>query len=550
MVGLNKRREEELSDPVLTRMVEEDKVIWYKKSNLRFLYLMLFPACMAIESTSGFDSQIINTVQIVPSWQKYFGRATGKILADGALEYAVEENLKGFLGAAYNLGAILALPFVPWLNQKYGRRWSVMFGSALSIVGAILQGFSNGVASYIVARMLLGFGIPFCIIAGAAMIGELGYPKERPILTSLFNASYGVGQIIAASIALGTVNIPNDWAWRIPSLLQIVPSTIQICFIFFIPESPRYLISKDRNDEAYAILVKYHAEGDRDSIFVKAEMAQIEATLKIEMEVAKQSWLDLFKTSGMRRRLLITSFLGLFTQWSGNTLISYYLNDLLSLVGITDKIVKSKINVGIACWGFVCGIACALTAARFKRRKVYLTCVCCLLLIYSGWTVSMERYLNTKAHAAAVMTIFFIFIYSPAYTLGYNALTYTYLVEIFPYAERSRGIAWFQFFGKGAGFFATYVNPIGLARIAWKWLLVYCVWLMFEIVFIYFLFPETYGRTLEELSFLFEGSDKAERAVIAVEKQIDGGKGEAEESKGGESMHIEETKTRDSKSVA
>lgn len=105
----------------------------------------------------------------------------------------------------------------------------------------------------------------------------------------------------------------------------------------------------------------------------------------------------------------------------------YYLNDLLSLVGITDKLVKSKINVGIACWGMVCGFACALTAARFKRRKVYLTCVCCLLSIYVGWTVSMERYLTTKAQAAAVMTIVFIFVYSPAYSLGYNALTYSKL---------------------------------------------------------------------------------------------------------------------------
>lgn len=76
-----------------------------------------------------------------------------------------------------------------------------------------------------------------------------------------------------------------------------------------------------------------------------------------------------------------------------------------------------------------------------------------------------------------------------------------YLVELWPYAERSRGIAWFQFFGKAAGFFATYVNPIGLAAIAWKFLLVYVCWLAFEIVFIYFTFPETHGRTLEELSF-------------------------------------------------
>ena len=58
------------ADPILTRLVAEDKVPWYKKRNLRFLYLMLFPTCMCIEATSGFDSQMMNALQIVPAWQK------------------------------------------------------------------------------------------------------------------------------------------------------------------------------------------------------------------------------------------------------------------------------------------------------------------------------------------------------------------------------------------------------------------------------------------------------------------------------------------------
>jgi MFS family permease len=176
---------------------------------------------------------------------------------------------------------------------------------------------------YIVARMILGFGIPFCIVAGSSLLGELGYPKERPILTSLFNSSYFIGQIIAASVGLGTVTIKTDWAWRIPSLLQIAPAMVQIVFIFLLPESPRYLISKDRHEEAFDILTKYHAEGDRSSVIVRAEIAQIQRTIKLELEEAKQTWWDMFRTAGMRRRLLISAFLGLFTQWSGNTLISY-----------------------------------------------------------------------------------------------------------------------------------------------------------------------------------------------------------------------------------
>jgi MFS family permease len=84
---------------------------------------------------------------------------------------------------------------------------------------------------YIIARMLLGVGIVFAIIAGSALIGELGHPKERATLTSLFNASYFVGAIMAAAISIRTVEIAGDWSWRIPSLLQIVPSMMQICTV-------------------------------------------------------------------------------------------------------------------------------------------------------------------------------------------------------------------------------------------------------------------------------------------------------------------------------
>ncbi|RAO73936.1 uncharacterized protein BHQ10_009948 [Talaromyces amestolkiae] len=535
MVAIGKQRQEDVSDPMLAGLLEDDHTPWYHKQKLRSLYLVLFPAAMGIEMTSGFDSQIINTVQIVPSWNKYFGSPTGH-LKNGVPEYVIDPQLKGFLGAAYSLGAICALPFIPWVNQRFGRRWTIFIGSMISLVGALIQGFSNGVGMYIVARLLLGFGIPYCIVAGSALIGELGYPKERPFLTSLFNSSYFIGQIIAASVGLGTVTIAGNWAWRIPSLLQIAPACVQIATVFFLPESPRYLISKDRYDEAQAILVKYHAEGDANSLFVKAELAQIEKSIKLEMEDSKQSWFDVFKTPGMRRRLFITAFLGLFTQWSGNTLISYYLSDILNLIGITDSVVKSKINIGIACWGLVTGTTAALLAPRFRRRPIYLLGACSLLTVYVAWTISMERFMVTKSHAAAIATIFFIFAYQPAYNLGYNALTYTYLVEIFPYMSRSRGIAWFQFYGRGAAFFATYVNPIGLARIAWRWLIVYCCWLIFEIVFIFFFFPETAGRTLEELSFLFEGKEKANEVTNATATKI---LEETNEKKALDATHIE-----------
>jgi hypothetical protein len=95
------------------------------------------------------------------------------------------------------------------------------------------------------------------------------------------------------------------------------------------------------------------------------------------------------------------------------------------MVNITDSVVKSKINIGTACWNLVCGTALALTVPRFARRKAYLACASCLLGVYVAWTISMERFMTTETRAAAILTIFFIFLYAPAYNLGYNALTYS-----------------------------------------------------------------------------------------------------------------------------
>ncbi|KAF4621512.1 hypothetical protein G7Y89_g14561 [Cudoniella acicularis] len=238
-------------NPILTRLVNEDKVPWYRKRNLRLLYILLYPTCMGIEITSGFDSQLINGLQLIDSWLSYFGNTS-----------------------------------------------SIVKGK--TCVGAVIQGFSVNSAMYIIARMILGSGIIFCIVSGSAMLGELSYPKERPMMTSMFNASYFVGQLVAAGIVVKTSEIATNWGWRIPSLLQCAPSLMQMTFVFLLPESPRYLISKERREEAYDILCHYHAEGDRDSLFAKAELAQIETTIKIELEAAKLSWFDMVRTPVVR----------------------------------------------------------------------------------------------------------------------------------------------------------------------------------------------------------------------------------------------------------
>ena len=485
------------TDALVTFLASQDTMPWYKRKHLRMLYIIFIPTLLGVEMTSGFDSSMMNGLQAVASWDNYFGSPRSALL--------------GLMSAIYSLGAILVLPAVPPICDRLGRRGGIVFGSILMLIGAAIQTASQNIAMFIISRFILGMGIPFAIVAASSLIGELSHPNQRATMGSLFNACWFIGSIVAAGTTLGTFRMASSWAWRLPSVLQAAPSVMQIAFIFWLPESPRWLISRGRGDEAYAILAKYHAEGDMDSEFVKAEYAQIEQTLKLEVENSHTSWADLVKTPGMRRRVLVGAFLGLATQWSGNGLTSYYLARVLETVGITDNATRNKINLAQTCWGFINATFFALTASRFPRRWVYLTCTISMTVVFTAWTIASANYAETQSKGSSIGVVFLIFLYSPAYNVGYNALTYTFLVELFPFHVRAKGISVFQWFSRAAGFFNQFVNPIGIKSAGWKYYISYCIFLLIEVLFVYFLFPETSGRTLEELAFLYEGKEREEQ---------------------------------------
>lgn len=106
------------------------------------------------------------------------------------------------------------------------------------------------------------------------------------------------------------------------------------------------------------------------------------------------------------------------------------------------------------------------------------------------------------------------------YNVGWNALAYTYLVELFPFQQRAKGISVEQLAVRFAVFFNTYVNPIALDAMGWRYYIVYCVWIFVEIATVYLLFPETHNRTLEELSFMFEGKAVQDKVQQNVDKVL------------------------------
>ena len=362
---------------------------------------------------------------------------------------------------------MVSLPIVPYVNDRVGRKHSITIGSVIIFIGVVIQTASINIAMFLVSRLILGMGIPFCISSASQLIAELTFPRHTSVLNGLFNESWYVGAIIAAGVTLGTYKIPSTWAWRIPSLLQIAPSLLQLTFIWFVPESPRWLISKDRSEEALEILIKYHGEGDRNSPLVAAEFAEITMTVRHEMENSNRKWVELVQTPGNRRRVLIALCVGFFSQWSGNGLVSYYLAKVLATVGITEKRLQNEINLGLTCWNLVTGVTGAFLTRVLPRRVQYLTAFIGMTVVFACWTGASADYAQTKNQQAAGAVVAMIFVYYLFYTIM-HPMTYVFITEVFPFVHRAKGVGLTQAASRGASAFNQFVNPIGLANIGWK----------------------------------------------------------------------------------
>ncbi len=314
----------------------------------------------------------------------------------------------------YSLGALMAIPFIPTVSQYLGRRRTILLASVIMCAGAGLQAGARNSDMFLASRWVLGFGIPFAIVNASALLGELAYANERPVMTSLFNASWFVGAIVAAGTTYGTFRMESTWSWRLPSLLQLVPSFCQIAFMWWCPESPRWLVSRDRGDEAFAILQKYHSEGEDGDEFVRLEFAQIQSTIAQEKELeSKFVWADVLRDPPMRRRFMIAAIMGFFTQWSGNGLLSFYMKKILALVGITEDRTVQQIILGNTCWGFINAVPIALIAPRFPRRRMFLICTIGTAVVYTVWTIASARSAIEGSARASIPVLVFIFVYSP-----------------------------------------------------------------------------------------------------------------------------------------
>ncbi|KAK1983645.1 general substrate transporter [Colletotrichum cereale] len=465
------------------------------------LYGVLFVAycCGAL---NGYDGSLMGSLNGMESYQRTFNMKTSG-------------SSTGIVFMMYNLGSVCAIAFTGPVNDLLGRRWGMFTGAVLIIVGTCIQATSHTVSQFLGGRFLLGFGVSFCCVSAPTYVSELAHPKWRGTLTGLYNCMWPVGAFIAGWVAYGASYIPGDNGWRIPVWCQLATSGIVVIFVFFLPESPRWLVANDRHEEAAKILTALHGEKDPNHPIVQLQMKEMLA--QISSEASDKRWWDyreLWNTHSARRRLICVLGMAIMGQASGNSLSSYYLVTMMNTAGIKEEKKVLALNAVNSVLGLLGSLVGARLTDRVGRRPLLIYSILFCSVTFAVMTGTSKMAVDNPSNTnAANTTIAFVFLFGIVFSLGWTAQQSMYIAETLSTSTRAKGTAVGNFASSAISLVLAYSSGPAFEKIGYYFYLVFVFWDILEAIFIYFLFPETNHRTLEELEEVFSAPNPVKKSL-------------------------------------
>lgn len=337
-------------------------------------------------------------------------------------------------------------------------------------------------------------------------------PQTNRYLRSYRSITWGI--LLQYFVQFGCSYIEGTASFRIPWGLQMIPAIILSVGMLAFPESPRWLVDHDRAPEALEILADLHGKGDPNSELVQLEIAEIEEQVRFERTEGAKSYLDLFRP-GIFRRVTLGMSLQMWSQLSGMNIMMYYIIYVFQGAGLTGR----RGNLIADSVQYVLNVLFTIPAIvyidKWGRRPMLLAGTLLMgfwLMLVGGlqgrfgeWgTVDGARVWVISGHdgiTKAVIVFSYLFVCSFAITMG--PVSWTYPAEIFPMRVRAKAVAVSTAANWVFNFALAWAVPPGLSTIAYKTYFIFGTFNFAAFIHIFFMFPETAGRTLEEIEDVF-----------------------------------------------
>jgi SP family sugar:H+ symporter-like MFS transporter len=449
----------------------------------------------------GYDSGAVNGTQ--DGLTQAFGLVPGSWSPTNGL---------GFTVASLLIGCFIGAFFAGRLADLMGRRNTMMVAAALFLAGALVQGFSHSQLIFVIARVCGGMAVGAASVLSPAYISEVAPAEIRGRLTTVqqimiitgLTAAFVVNYFLAKSAGVSTEKF---WlglqAWRWMFLMQALPAAIFLVALLMIPESPRYLVSKGREEQATGVLAKLFG-----SDIARAKLDEIRSTFSADHRPRLS---DVLTPSGGRGFLgvrfivWVGIMLAVFQQLVGINVIFYYGATLWKLAGFTEQ---QSLLINIVS-GAVSIAACFVTIAVIDKigRKPLLEigsagmAVTLFAMVYAFSHGSLDaqgnlvlsQQLGTVAVVAANLYVIF-------FNVSWGPVMWVMLGEMFPNQIRGSALAVSGFFQWFANFLVSFTFPIMAAglglSISYTF---YGVCAVISFFLVKWLVRETRGKELEQM---------------------------------------------------
>ncbi len=489
-------------------------------------------ACLAswVAVIIGYDAGFVGGMIALKSFKKEFGFDK---MTPSEQSWVSETVVSLFQAGAF-FGAFLIYP----LGSRYGRKISLAVASVLLIVGSAIQLASNsktGLAAMYAGRVLTGLGIGAVSNLAPMYSAEVSPDAIRGRLVGLFEISWQIGGTIGFWINYGTsVNIPDDEAkqWQIPVALQLIPAGIFGIGLYTLVESPRWLFTMGKREEALKNLC-YLRQLDPEDEYIKYEVAIMEE--EVEQKRAKiglglwDPFIKLFRSSSLRYRLLLSSSTFIIQNTLAVNAVNYYSPRIFQTMGISS-LDSSLLSTGI--FGILKGVFCLVWSLfivdRFGRRPSFIfgLVVCSLCMWYIGGYIKIgnptARGQDAGLDAGGKASLALFYIWTIAYAVSWSGTPWVWNAEVFPSNLKSATSSvnaasnWFWAF-----IMARFTNQM-IDKMKYGIFFFFAAMMTVCLPIVFLLYPETKNIPVEYVDELFR--HKAWRAHGEVIKLIAEGK--------------------------
>ncbi|KAG9253154.1 general substrate transporter [Emericellopsis atlantica] len=463
---------------------------WRKLSGDKLLKLIVAVSAMAI-AYEGMSQGVMGAVNVAPE----YGRRMGFADEDGNV---IKPSLQGGIVSTYYAGSLFGAFWAGAFSDRYGR----VKASAINL------------AHMLVARVCAGIGVAFIIVIAPAWTAELSPAAERGKMIALtFLANFG-GITLSAWIGFATSFAEKlgggAFRWRFCFASQALPLLFLLAGTILIPESPRWLVKVGRREEAFDIICKIRGNDDPNNPLVQREYNEIITVIEMEKETPSTNYLKMFFGIGsgeihVGRRIQLAFWLQVLMQYgTGIAAVVIYSGTIFRTAGFDDEKSNwlSALNMMVGILGTAIA---AFTIDRVgRRRTLYWGAITLGIILFAigglnRGAIDHPEHREKYGTAAAAMVFLYVLVFSSSWLM----IPFIYPTEIFPTWLRAKGNAfgvagWAIGFGGG-----SLLVPIMFSGIGEKTFYVFGAAMFFYIPVVYCFLPETAGRTLEAMDFLF-----------------------------------------------